>query len=114
MKQSKFIILICSIAFIGMLSTTLVSFTQIKTSETGQNIAKVEKIGNYYIFIKSEPVQEYEVLSTIKSPAIVKNTKLTTLVGVIIKKADKSGIRGNGLIFDTSTLSEAKLIKFKE
>ncbi len=68
------------------------------------------KIHGVYVFIKSEPVNEYIDIATIK--VSVKDTKRKTFEKAI-KKARGKYHNFNGMIFRYSDLSQVDLIRFK-
>lgn len=80
------------------------------------NLAEVEQIQGFYVFIDSKPVQEYEYLGTVKSSMNLISSQYQSIRDALIKKARKEHPSGNGIIFHFSNggTDKADVIKFKE
>lgn len=86
-------------------------------SMNDNNLAEVNQVQGYYIFVDSKPVKEYEYLGTVKVTAW--NVSSEQYQGVrdgLIKKARKEYPKGDGIIFNFSASGsdQADVVKFKE
>lgn len=76
--------------------------------------AKVTK-NDIFLFIDCEPSNDYEIIGTVKSAAIIKNYKSSYLVAHMKKRAKEKFKDCEGLILSTSeNLVSGKVIKFKK
>ena len=108
--MKNFIVILIAAVSWGLISGTLQ--TVLETENI--NDAKVQKFENVYVFIKSDPVNNYNVIGTLKSPKIVKSNTLTGMLQYFIKKANKEYNDYDALIFnDTKGMESAIVIKFK-
>lgn len=108
MKQ-KFA-LICGLVLIG--SATL--FSSFQAGETRKDIAVVNKIEGYYIFVESKPMADYEYLGTVESK-FARTPQFIDVRNALIKKAKEQYPRADGLLmtFVTGSKDKAEVIKFK-
>lgn len=80
------------------------------------NLAEVNQVQGFYIFVDSKPVQEYEYLGTVKSGLTFSSGQYQSIRDILVKKARKEYPLGNGIIFhfhDGGT-DKADIVKFKE
>lgn len=106
MKQ-KFIIIsgIILIGFAGL-------FSSFQAGETRKDIAAVETVQGYYIFMYSKPISETEYLGTVKAKMTWNNTADQVMTS-ILKQVKKEYPKADGLIFKGSDRFECDVIKFK-
>lgn len=78
--------------------------------------AKAEQVQGLFIFVKSKPTSEYEVLGTIKGP-MVGSHEFDDLLNSLLKKAKKDYPQASGLLFDGAIKqthnTTVSVIKFK-
>lgn len=98
------------IILIGLAAT----FTAFQTIEQRKDIAAVNKIEGYYIFVDSKPIADYEYLGTVESK-FARTPQYTDVRNKLIKAAKEQYPRADGLImtFVTGTKDKAEVIKFK-
>ena len=84
-----------------------------KTNTNAQ--ATATQLQGMYIFTDCTPMQEYEVLGTVKSAASLGSSQYTAVRDRLIKKAKKEHPTGTGIIFhfDDGGTDMADVIKFK-
>lgn len=96
----------------GIIITATLSFKLIQE----KSIAKVQKIQGVYIFIKSEPQMEYEILGSMKGPTFGSH-EFDELLDGVIKKQKKEFPQADGILFDGSIKqthnTTVTIIKFK-
>ncbi|MFN6943756.1 MAG: hypothetical protein ACK4ND_02340 [Cytophagaceae bacterium] len=81
--------------------------------EKNRSLANVAKEDGYYIFIKSTPTVEYEVLGEVELNGIVKDKQFATLYGLLMKKVKKEYPKSDAILFDDHKMFKAKAIMFK-
>lgn len=97
------------------LFVSLISFGQ-----NGKNLADVNKIKGFYIFVDSKPTSEYESLGEVKADdkdAEVKRSPQYQIIrDNLIKNARAANYTADGLIltFVNGGVDKAEIIKFKE
>ncbi len=94
----------------------LISLVAFK-SLSNKNLAEVNQVQGFFLFVDSKPVQEYEYLGTVKVTAW--NVSSEQYQGVrdgLIKRARKEFPNGDGMIFNFNNggTDQADVIKFKE
>lgn len=94
------------IAFI--IAVLCIAFTVIKDPA----LAEVRQVDGLNIYLYSEPVDQYEVIGSVKAPGLTKTDRVDYLVELIVKRAKKSYPNATGLIFIAGKDShKAKVIK---
>jgi hypothetical protein len=97
---------------LGIVITATLSFKVIQDKSN----AKVQKIQGVYIFIKSEPQLDYEIIGSMKGPTFGSH-EFDDLLEAIIKKQKKEFPQGEGILFDGSIKqthnTNVSIIKFK-
>lgn len=78
-----------------------------------KNLARVKTYQGFYLFMQSEPVQEYEVLGTVKKTGIVMSDSPDAMLNTLVKRTAKDFPQTEGIIFDDATMEHATCIKFK-
>lgn len=97
------------------LFVSLISFAQ-----SGKNLADVNKIKGFYVFVDSKPVSEYESLGEVKvdeKDAEVKRSPQYQIIrDNLIKNARAANYTADGLIltFVNGGVDKAEIIKFKD
>lgn len=86
-----------------------------QTKATGKGSAMVSLTKGMYLFIQSQPVQQYEVLGRVKKSGIAWTGKPKEMISIMTRRAKDKYPTCEGLIFDTDDLSlgRAIAIKFK-
>ncbi|WP_299368335.1 hypothetical protein [Winogradskyella sp.] len=79
------------------------------------NVAEVEQMQGYYIFVDSKPISDYEYLGTVKS-AITFSGQYQPVRDALLKKARKQFPNGDGIIFHfhNGGTDRADVIRFKK
>lgn len=106
MKQ-KFV-LISGIILIGIAGL----FSSFQAGETRKDIATIETVEGYYIFMYSKPIAPTEYMGTIKAKMTWSNTADQVMTS-ILKQVKKEYPKADGLIFKGSDRFECEVIKFK-
>ncbi len=96
---------------IGLTLSGLFAFTAINF-EPKKNTAEVEQIQGLYIFLKSKPVMEYEVIGSEKTTVALKGNP-QELLNIALKKAKKDYQNAEGIIFTNEDMDRYDYIKFK-
>jgi len=88
------------------------SFADPSNDEPGA-LAKVEKIGGLYIYIRCQPVDHYESLGLFRGPKIVRSKNESFLVPKMLDRVRDKYPKANGVIFLTGkNLIEVEVIRF--
>lgn len=98
-----------------LLVAIVIIFSAFKTLNKN-NIAEVEQIQGFYVFVDSKPVAEYEYLGTVKNSVSFSSGQYQSVRDILIKKARKEYPLGTGIIFHfhNGGTDKADVIKFKE
>lgn len=81
--------------------------------ETQRELARVNRVSGVLVFLESQPVNEYEVLGTVKKGGIVWNGKAKEMRDILVRRALKDYPNAEGIIFDDVTMDHATVVKFK-
>jgi len=110
--MKKLILLTTSI----LLCFNTIGFAQPKTLGDDLSLTRVKKAQGVYIFVRSEPVFEYDYLGTIKSSiSWYKNDNLTgDCFDKVIQKARKKFNMFDAIIFSSLSMDKADIIRFKK
>lgn len=81
-----------------------------------KNLAEVEQIEGYYIFVNSNPVNEFTYLGTVQAGGGFGSSQFTDVRDKLIKKTKKEYPKADGIIFHfvTGKADKAEAIMFKE
>lgn len=109
MKRKITIPIYVFFSFVILLSITAAKVVDLPTQ---YNSATVEKIDGLYVFMLSEPINEYEVLGTIKK-RIALTGQPREMLNSMIKKAKKQYPQSDAIIFTAVAMDELKAIQFK-
>lgn len=94
------------LGFVVLMAT--VNFTANDTKNTGI----VNRNGAYYVFHLSVPANDYTVVNIIKLPGVVRDASVMGLYKNLCKRAEKEGIRFDGLII-SDDMGSAEMIIYK-
>jgi len=94
------------LGFVVLMAT--VNFTANDTKNTGI----VNRNGDYYVFHLSVPANDYTVVNIIKLPGVVRDASVMGLYKNLCKRAEKEGIRFDGLII-SDDMGSAEMIIYK-
>jgi len=105
----------------SILKVAIVAFVLIaNTIYCQSNLAEVNKIKGFYVFVDSKPIAEYESLGEVKvdekDAEIKKSNQFQSVRDNLIKNARAANYTADGLIitFVNGGVDKAEIIKFKE
>jgi len=98
-----------AVAVLLALTCFIISFTKIEINKTA---ATVQQNSNLSIFSFCKPVAKYDILGSVKVPAICSD-KSGDRIEILIKRCKKDYPSGEGLIVN-DFFGVAEVIKFKE
>lgn len=90
-------------------SIALVAFKQ----GEDKGLARVNRYQGYYIFVQSQPINEYDVLGTVKKTGIVWTGYPDEMFNTLIRRMKRDYPIADGIIFDDVAMQHATCIKFK-
>jgi hypothetical protein len=101
MKKALVIFILVSIA--------LISFRQVED----KGLARVNRYQGYFVFVQSQPINEYDVLGTVKKTGVVWTGSPDEMFNILIRRMKKDYPTADGIIFDDVAMEHATCIKFK-
>jgi len=91
------------------------AFGCIANAQTEPITATVEQRSGYYLFFPGQqPTITYEVVGSFKTPGFVKSDRHEGMINAMIGKAEKEGLKGDGILFTDENLAAAVVIRFKK
>lgn len=97
---------------IGLLGFLLLMATVNFTDDIAKNMAIAKRDGDFYLFHLSVPANDYTVVNIIKLPGVVRDASVMGLYKNLCKRAEKEGIRFDGLII-SDDMGSAEMIIYK-
>ena len=64
--------------------------------------AKVKKLEGIYLYVSSEPVEDYEILGTLQKKGLFWTGSFSEITNFFLKKCKKEYPKANGIIFSLS------------
>ena len=82
-------------------------------TENKKDLARVNRVQGYYIFIQCAPLTEYDVLGTVKKTGVTWTDDPEEKYNTLIKRTKKDFPKCDGIIFDDIQLEHATCIQLK-
>ena len=84
-----------------------------KSAPGENNVAKVNRVDGVYVFIESQPANDYDVLGTVKKTGFTLGGTIQEQYKVMTRRCRKDYPDADGIIFDDISLEHGTCIKFK-
>jgi len=82
-------------------------------TENKKDLARVNRVEGYYIFIQCAPIAEYDVLGTVKKTGVTWSGSPEEMYRTLLKRMKKDYPKADGIIFDDVAMEHATCIQFK-
>ena len=78
-----------------------------------EKLATPKKIDGYYIYLYSEPIDNYEKLGRVESPSVVWSKSTKVMFSTLLKRLKKQHPKADGIILDDNMYGGTAII-FKD